>query len=197
MSVPLLEALSVGAYDNNVYLLTCPSTGERVLIDPADEPERILQLLAGGKKITSILLTHGDADHFQALEEVREATGAPVGMHPADRHLLSGHRIDFEVQDGDQVRFGEVTLEVFHTPGHTAGGVCFYSAPVLIAGDTLFPGGPGNTRREGGDFPLIMEGIKKKLFTLPAETVVYPGHGKSTTIGAERPHLADWLERGW
>jgi glyoxylase-like metal-dependent hydrolase (beta-lactamase superfamily II) len=197
MSVPLVEALLVGAYDNNVYLLTCPSTGERVLIDPADEPERILQLLAGGKKITSILLTHGDADHFQALEEVREATGAPVGIHPADRHLLSGHRIDFEVHDGDQIRFGEVTLEVFHTPGHTAGGICFYSAPALIAGDTLFPGGPGNTRREGGDFSLIMDGIQQKLFTLPAETVVYPGHGKTTTIGAERPHLAEWLERGW
>jgi glyoxylase-like metal-dependent hydrolase (beta-lactamase superfamily II) len=195
MSTPQVNELSVGPMDNNVYILTCPVTGRRALIDPANDAETILNAIGDGG-LVYILLTHGDADHFQALEAVREATGAPVGMHPADRHMLEGHRIDFDINEGDVIQFGEVALEVFHTPGHTAGGICFYTMPYLFAGDTLFPGGPGNTQRPGGDFKLIMEGIQTKLFPLPDTTIVYPGHGKSTTIGAERPHLQEWLDRG-
>src|SRR5579871_6114269 len=196
MSTPEVKSLSVGSMDNNVYILTCPATGKRVLIDPANEADAILDAL-GTPDIEYILLTHGDRDHWQALDEVRKATGAPVGIHPADVPMLEGRKVDFEINEGDVIRFGEAELQVFHTPGHTAGGICFYSAPVLIAGDTLFPGGPGNTKRDGGDFPLIMDGIQKKLFILPDETIVYPGHGISTTIGAERPHAQEWLERGW
>lgn len=196
MSTPQITALSVGSFNNNVYILRCPETGKRVLIDPAADPDKILAAL-GDEGIEYILLTHGDHDHFQALEEVREATGAPVGIHPADKHMLEGHQIDFEINEGDEIRFGAVTLQVFHTPGHTAGGICFYSAPYLIDGDTLFPGGVGNTKRDGGDFSLIMDGVQKKLFVLPDETIVYPGHGTPTSIGAERPHAQEWLDRGW
>lgn len=196
MSKPQVDAFSVGQYDNNVYILTCPVTGKRALIDPANEAETILSHLGTGD-LSYILLTHGDADHIQALDAVRSATGAPVGIHPADVHMLEGRKVDFEIDEGDVIRFGEVALQVFHTPGHTAGGICFYTAPYVFDGDTLFPGGPGNTKRPGGDFNLIMQGITTKLFTLPDDTVVYPGHGKSTTIGAEKPHLQEWLDRGW
>ena len=196
MSVPRIQSLSVGPMDNNVYILTCPDTGKRALIDPANEADAILDAL-GTPALDYILLTHGDTDHILALDEIRAASGAPVGIHRADLHMLGGRTVDFSLQEGEDIRFGNVTLRVIHTPGHTAGGVCFYSAPYLIDGDTLFPGGPGNTQREGGDFPLIMEGIRTKLFTLPDDTIVYPGHGKSTTIGAERPHLQEWLDRGF
>ncbi|HWE63217.1 MAG TPA: MBL fold metallo-hydrolase, partial [Chloroflexota bacterium] len=133
MSTPQVNELSVGPMDNNVYILTCPVTGRRALIDPANDAETILNAIGDGG-LVYILLTHGDADHFQALEAVREATGAPVGMHPADRHMLEGHRIDFDINEGDVIQFGEVALEVFHTPGHTAGGICFYTMPYLFAG---------------------------------------------------------------
>ncbi|MGH2344747.1 MAG: MBL fold metallo-hydrolase [Chloroflexota bacterium] len=196
MSVPEIQSLSVGPMDNNVYILTCPVTGKRVLIDPANEPDTILDAL-GTPTLDSILLTHGDTDHILALDQIRAASGAPVAIHPADEHMLGGRMVDFHLQEGEDIHFGEVTLHVFHTPGHTAGGVAFYAAPYLIDGDTLFPGGPGNTQREGGDFPLIIEGIRTKFFTLPDQTIVYPGHGKSTTIGAERPHLQEWIDRGF
>jgi glyoxylase-like metal-dependent hydrolase (beta-lactamase superfamily II) len=196
MSVPDIQSLSVGPMDNNVYILTCPTTGKRVLIDPANEPDTILDAL-GTPTLDYILLTHGDTDHILALDEIRAASGASVAIHAADEHMLGGRTVDFHLREGEDIRFGEVTLRVFHVPGHTAGGVAFYTAPYLIDGDTLFPGGPGNTQREGGDFPLIIEGIRAKFFTLPDETIVYPGHGKSTTIGAERPHLQEWIDRGF
>ena len=104
---------------------------------------------------------------------------------------------DDSTKDDDELTVGSLRFRVLHTPGHTAGGVCFYTPGHLIAGDTLFPGGPGNTKREGGDFPLIVEMIGQKLFTLPDETRVYPGHGRDTTIGDERPHLQEWIDRGW
>jgi len=196
MSTPEVTSLSVGTMDNNVYILTCPSTGKRVLIDPANEADAILDAL-GTPVVDYILLTHGDYDHWIALDEVRKATGAPLGMHPADEAMLEGRKVDFEVNEGDVIRFGEVELQVFHVPGHTSGSICFYGAPHLIDGDTLFPGGVGNTKRPGGDFSLLIEGVRTKFFTLPDETKVYPGHGKGTTIGAERPHLQEWIDRGW
>ena len=196
MSTPSVQSLSVGPSDNNVYILTCPETGRRALIDPANDADAILDAL-GTTDLALILLTHGDRDHWVALDQIRTATGAPVGIHPADLPLLEGRTVDFEIVEGAPIRFGNVTLAVFHTPGHTAGGVCFYTVPYLFDGDTLFPGGAGNTQRPGGDFPLIIEQIRTKLFTLPDTTIVYPGHGKSTIIGNERPHLREWIDRGW
>ena len=111
---------------------------------------------------------------------------------------VNGERVDWrELNDGDELTVGNLRFRVLYTPGHTAGGVCFYTPGHLIAGDTLFPGGPGNTKREGGDFSLIVQMIREKLFTLPDDTRVYPGHGRDTTIGAERPHLQEWIDRGW
>jgi len=196
MSALKVTSLSVGTIDNNVYILTCLSTGKRMLVDPANDADAILDAL-GTPELAYILITHGDRDHFLALDEIRAATGAPVVMHPDDVHLLDGRPVDGELHDGDVLRIGEAEVTVLHTPGHTAGSICLYAPPFLIAGDTLFPGGPGLTKRPGGDFALIVESIRDKLFTLPEATIVYPGHGRSTTIGAEKPHLAEWIERGW
>jgi glyoxylase-like metal-dependent hydrolase (beta-lactamase superfamily II) len=191
----VIKKLSVGEMDNNVYVIVDPTTNRSVLVDAADEHERILAALAG-TEVTAIWETHGDWDHIRALPPVHKALGVPVAIHPADAEALPLDA-DLLLNDGDELSVGNLRFRVLHTPGHTAGGVCFYTPGHLIAGDTLFPGGPGNTRREGGDFPLIVRMIREKLFTLPDNTRVYPGHGRDTTIGAERPHLQEWLDRGW
>jgi glyoxylase-like metal-dependent hydrolase (beta-lactamase superfamily II) len=190
-----LTAFSVGPMDNNVYILTDPSTNESVLFDAPTDAPRILEELQG-KTVKYILMTHADGDHVQALAEVRRATGAPVGIHPAEASRLP-QPPDFELSDNQTLQFGHVQLEALHTPGHSPGGMSFVTGDILIAGDTLFPGGPGNTQRPDGNFDQIIESIRTKLFVLPDDTKVYPGHGKPTTIGAEKPHLQEWIERGW
>lgn len=190
-----LKAFSVGSMDNNVYILIDPETRDSVLFDAPTDAEKILSELEG-TKLRAILMTHTDADHVQALDTIRQATGAPVGVHPLDAPRLPGQP-DFTIEDGQEITLGSIRLEALHTPGHSPGSVSFITNGLVIAGDTLFPGGPGNTQRPDGDFAQIMESIQGKLFVLPDETVVYPGHGKSTTIGQERVHLDEWLERGW
>jgi glyoxylase-like metal-dependent hydrolase (beta-lactamase superfamily II) len=170
-------------------------THESVLIDAPTDSTRILELTSG-TTVRYILLTHGDADHIQALEPLRTTLRAPVGIHVADAHCLA-RPPDFFIEDGALYTFGNVSLRALHTPGHTPGSVCFVVGDILIAGDTLFPGGPGNTRRPEGNFQQIIASIREKLFVLPDDTRVYPGHGKPTTIGAERPHLQEWIDRGW
>ena len=191
----VIKKLSVGQHDNNVYVVVDPGTNQSAIVDCADEADEILDL-ARGTQVVAIWETHGDFDHVQALPEVREKLKVPVYMHAADAHSIA-EPPDVLVKDGDLIRVGGLVFKVLHTPGHTPGGVCFYTDGHLIAGDTLFPGGPGNTKREGGDFPLIIRMIGEKLFTLPDETRVYPGHGLDTTIGAEKPHLQEWIDRGW
>ena len=191
----IVKKLSVGQHDNNVYVLVDPGTNDSVIVDCADEADKILAA-AKGTRVVAIWETHGDTDHILALDEVREKLKVPVYMHAADAHSLS-EAPDVLVKDGDLIRVGGLVFKVLHTPGHTPGGVCFYTDGHLIAGDTLFPGGPGNTKREGGDFPLIVRMVEEKLFTLPDETRVYPGHGADTTIGTEKPHLKEWIARGW
>ena len=186
--------LSVGPMDNNVYVLICPETRESVIIDAANEANRILEAVKG-TNVRYILLTHGHSDHVQALEEVKQATGAPVAIHPADAAMLP-IAADLALNDGDRVRFGKHELLVLHTPGHTPGSVCLLTDQHLFSGDTLFPGGPGNTKTRLGNFPQIIESVRR-LFELPDETHVYPGHGADTTIGREKPHLDEWLARGW
>lgn len=191
----VVKKLSVGEMDNNVYILIDPGTNQSVIVDCADEPERILKAV-DGTQCVGIWNTHGDWDHLQALPAVLEKLKVPVSIHAADAHNLP-RAADHLFVDGELLRVGGVVWRVLHTPGHTPGGVCFYTEGHLIAGDTLFPGGPGNTKREGGDFPLIIQGIREKLFTLPEDTRVYPGHGIDTTIGEEKPHLDEWIQRGW
>jgi glyoxylase-like metal-dependent hydrolase (beta-lactamase superfamily II) len=189
-----LTKLSAGPTDNNVYVLVCPETSESVLIDAANEAGRILEALRG-TSVRYILQTHGHSDHVQALAEVKRATNAPVAVHPDDAAMLP-IPADVLLHDGDRLKVGEHELLVLHTPGHTPGGVCFLTGPYLISGDTLFPGGPGNTRSSTGDFPQIIASVRR-LFELPDETQVLPGHGADTTIGREKPHFDEWIARGW
>lgn len=187
--------LALGPLDNNVYVLTCARTGESVVVDASHDAARIADA-ARGTTVRSILLTHGDRDHIDALDELRALLGVPVGIHQADADRLNTPP-DFLLADGQTIQVGDVALRVLHTPGHTQGSVCFYGDGVLIAGDTLFPGGPGATRGNQEHFAQIIAAIRDKLFVLPDETVVRPGHGADTTIGAEKPHLDEWIARGW
>lgn len=186
----------VGPMDNNVYVARCRETGQSVLIDAANEAEKLLELCRR-LDVGLVLETHGHADHIQAVPALREA-GYRVGVHPADADMLPGH--DFLVEDGDVIEGGRLRLEVMHTPGHTPGSVCFAveGSPVVFSGDTLFPGGPGATRFPYSSFPGIIRAIDERLFQrFPPDTHVLPGHGLDTTIGAESPHLQEWIDRGW
>ncbi len=185
----------VGPMDNNVYVVRCRRTGESVLIDAADEAERVLELCRD-LNVTRVLTTHGHHDHIQAVPAVR-AAGHRVGVAPADAHMLPGY--DFAITDDAVIEVGRLRLHALHTPGHTPGSTCFRieGSPVLLSGDTLFPGGPGNTWRNATDFATILRSIDERLFTLPDDTRVLPGHGADTTIGTERPHFQEWVDRGW
>jgi glyoxylase-like metal-dependent hydrolase (beta-lactamase superfamily II) len=191
-----ITSVVVGGLDNNVYFVRDRATGESVLVDAADEPEQLLDL-SRSLDVRRVLTTHGHHDHIRAVPAMREA-GYPVGVAAEDAERLPGH--DFLLEDGAAVEVGELRLRTIHTPGHTPGSTCFVveGSPVLLSGDTLFPGGPGRTDLAGGDFDAVIESIRDRLFgPLPDDTVVLPGHGAETTIGAERPHLQEWIDRGW
>jgi glyoxylase-like metal-dependent hydrolase (beta-lactamase superfamily II) len=191
-----IHKVVVGPVDNNVFVLRCRHTGEAVLIDAANEHERLLDL-AKGLNVGRVIETHGHWDHIQAIPEMRDA-GYSVGVTAADAAMLPSYD---EIIDHDAViTVGDLRLRTIATPGHTPGSMCFLveGKPLLFSGDTLFPGGPGNTSFEGGDFDTIIESIDRLLFAkLDPETIVMPGHGLDTTIGTERPHLDEWIERRW
>lgn len=180
--------------ENNVYIVVDPETNRGVIVD-ASEAGPIIEA-ARGLEIEYILLTHGDADHIAALEEVKREYLVPVGIHPADAERLSTPP-DFEIEDGQEISFGNTTLRAMHTPGHTPGSISLYTPGTLLSGDTLFPGGPGATRGDKQRFEQIIASITEKLFVLPDDTTVLPGHGDGTTIGAEKPSLQEWIERGY
>lgn len=188
-------------FENNCYLLRCTSTGETLLVDAAGDAPRLLELVGDGT-LTTVVETHGHWDHVQALEEVVAATDAKVVAHPGDEGDLPVP-VDTLVSNGDTVTVGDVTLDVIHLEGHTPGSIALlYSGdperPHLWTGDSLFPGGPGNTNKDEARFTRLMDDLESKVFgRLPDETWVYPGHGKDTTLGAERPSLPEWRERGW
>lgn len=179
--------------ENNVYLLECPETHDAILVDGCFEPDAILAACEGAN-IVGIVQTHAHADHIQALPVLVERLGVPVYAHAGEDYPVAVNR---KVSDGDAVHFGNREAKVLFTPGHTPGGVCLLIGEHLISGDTLFPGGPGNTWGSTEAFAQIIEAVETKLFTLPDATRVYPGHGDDTTIGTERPHLEEWKERGW
>jgi glyoxylase-like metal-dependent hydrolase (beta-lactamase superfamily II) len=190
-----IHQVVVGPMDNNVYVLRCTETGDAVLLDAANEHDRLLELCRG-LGVREVLETHGHWDHIQAVPELREA-GYSVAVTAEDAGMLPSY--DQIMTDDQVIEVGRLRLRTIHTPGHTPGSICFRieGMPVLFSGDTLFPGGPGATKFPGGDFPTIIRSIEDRLFTLPADTLVLPGHGDHTTIGAERPHLQEWIDRGW
>ncbi len=192
-----IHRVVVGDYDNNVFVVRCRATGEAVLIDAANEHERLLEL-ASTLGVRRVLETHGHFDHIGAVTEMREA-GYEVAVTAADAPMLREVGYDVLLDDAEVIEFGRLRLHAIHNPGHTPGSISFRlaDAPVLFSGDTLFPGGPGATKFEGGDFDTIIRSIDDLLFALPDDTIVMPGHGLDTTIGAERPHLQEWVDRGW
>ena len=195
-----ITKFSVGDMDNNVYLLRCQATDEQVLVDAADEASRILQVV-GSDGLRRVVTTHRHWDHHRALPEVVTATGAITVAGDADADELPVP-VDERVSDGDTVQVGDCRLEVIHLVGHTPGSIALLyddpdGTPHLFTGDSLFPGGVGKTWSPE-DFTSLVDDVSRKLFDrLPDETWFYPGHGNDSTLGAERPHVAEWRSRGW
>ncbi|MGW7353243.1 MBL fold metallo-hydrolase [Streptomyces sp. Z26] len=197
----MISKVAVGPMDNNAYLLRCRTTGEQLLIDAANDPDTLLRLI-GADGIASVVTTHRHDDHWQGLEAVVRATGARTY---AGRFDAEGIPVptDVPLEDGGTVRVGRVELTAVHLVGHTPGSVALvyddpHGHPHVFTGDCLFPGGVGNTWGDAERFASLLDGVESKLFArLPDETWVYPGHGGDTTLGAERPHVREWRERGW
>jgi glyoxylase-like metal-dependent hydrolase (beta-lactamase superfamily II) len=191
-----IHKVVVGPLDNNVFVVRCKQTGEGVLLDAANEHERLLELCQA-LGVRKVLETHGHWDHIQAVPAVRDA-GYEVGITAGDADMLPSY--DFVLEDDSVIEVGRVRLRTIATPGHTPGSMCFLveGSPVLLSGDTLFPGGPGATKFPGSSFESIITSIDGRLFSkLDPGTIVMPGHGDDTTIGTERPHLQEWVDRGW
>jgi glyoxylase-like metal-dependent hydrolase (beta-lactamase superfamily II) len=186
----------VGPIDNNVFVLRCKQTGEALLVDAANEHDMLLAQ-CHDLGVRQVVETHGHWDHIQAVPAVRNA-GYEVAVAAADAAMLPAY--DLILDDDAVLEVGRLRIRTIATPGHTPGSMCFLieGSPVVLTGDTLFPGGPGNTQTELGDFPLILSSIDRRLFApLPDGTLVLPGHGADTTIGRERPHFDEWAQRGW
>lgn len=185
--------------DNNVWIIGDDS--ECIVIDAPHDADAIVEEI-NGRQVRAILLTHGHDDHIRAVGDLFDAVRAPIHLHPDDRMLWDAVYPDTapgaSITDGDTFSVAGVTLQAIHTPGHSPGSVCFYlpDAGTLFSGDTLFRGGPGATGRSYSDFPTIIESIRTRLLTLPADTVVRTGHGDSTSIAEEAPHLEEWIARG-
>lgn len=193
----VVHRVVVGPYDNNVFVVRCRRTGDAVLVDAANEHDLLLELCRD-LGVRRVIETHGHFDHIQAVPAMREA-GYEVGVTSLDAPKLAEVGYDAFIDDAEVIEVGRLRLRAIHNPGHTPGSVSFHveGTPLLFTGDTLFPGGPGNTSFPDADFATVIGSIDNRLFTFPATTIVLPGHGVDTTIGAERPHLAEWVARGW
>ena len=192
-----VHKLVVGPYDNNVFVVRCRATGDAVLIDAANEHEKLLEI-SKRLGVRRVLETHGHHDHIQAIPAMREA-GYEVAVTELDAPMLGDLGYDAFLAHDEVTEVGRLRIRSIHNPGHTPGSMSFavVDTPLLFSGDTLFPGGPGATKFPGGSFETIIDSIDNLLFTFPESTIVLPGHGLDTTIGTERPHLQEWVDRGW
>ncbi len=191
-----VHQIVVGPMDNNVYILRCRRTGDAMLIDAANEHEALLEICQR-LGVRQVVETHGHWDHIQAVPAVRDA-GISVAVTSADAGMLPSY--DEILDDDELLSVGDLRIRTLATPGHTPGSICFAveGTNLLFTGDTLFPGGPGNTSFENADFDTIIESIDRRIFAaFKPDTLVLPGHGTSTTVGNESPHLAEWVDRGW
>ena len=200
----IIKTLAVGPIQANCFILGCEDTLEAVVIDPGEEGDRILQAVADSNLIVKYIInTHGHMDHVSANKRIHDVTGAPIFIHALDAPMLdqvadsaaawglkadNSPAPDRELQDGDQITFGKITLTVLHTPGHTLGGISLYAKDDVFVGDTLFAGSIGRTDFPGGSFETIKESIQQKLFKLGDDVRVHTGHGPTTTIGQEKRH---------
>ncbi len=191
-----VHQIVVGPMDNNVYVVRCRRTGDAMLIDAANEHEALLEICTR-LSVGQVVETHGHWDHIQAVPAVREA-GISVAVTSADAAMLPSY--DLLLTDDEVLTVGDLRVRTLATPGHTPGSICFAveGTPLLFSGDTLFPGGPGTTKLEGGDFGAVITSIDRRIFAkFDPDTVVLPGHGLATTVGEEAPHLQEWVDRGW
>jgi glyoxylase-like metal-dependent hydrolase (beta-lactamase superfamily II) len=191
-----VHQIVVGPMDNNVYILRCRRTGDAMLVDAANEHEELLKICRD-LGVRQVVETHGHWDHIQAVPAVRDA-GISVAVTSADAGMLPSY--DEILEDDEQLSVGDLRLKTLATPGHTPGSICFTveGTNLLLTGDTLFPGGPGNTSFENADFDTIIQSIDRRIFArFGPDTIVLPGHGDATTVGNEAPHLQEWVDRGW
>lgn len=198
----IIEKLEVGPIMANCFIIGCDRTKEAMVVDPGDDPDRILMALAKKElKVKFLVNTHGHFDHVGANKRMKEVTSAPIAIHSGDEPMLTelsrsaamfglsaenSPPADTLLKDGDEIAFGDLSFKVIHTPGHSRGGICLYTPGHLFAGDTLFAGSIGRTDLPGGDYDTLISSIKTKLLTLPEETVVYTGHGPETSIANEK-----------
>lgn len=196
-----ITKLAVSDMANNAYLLRDTASGEALLVDAAAEPDRLRELI-GDAHLRTVVTTHGHWDHHRALPEIAGLSGVVTVAHPADADDLPVPVLR-PVQHGDAVTVGETTLEVVHLRGHTPGSIALVlratdGSTHVFTGDSLFPGGVGNTQKDPERFRSLLDDVEERLFgALPDDAWIYPGHGNDTTIGAERPHLGEWRDRGW
>lgn len=188
----VIKVGSLGPFNNNAYVVVDPATNESIIVDAPLEGEKLLEA-AQGTRVSRIIMTHGHRDHWGTIDLLKSTTGAPVYCHEADRQPHAD-KVDGTLADGEEVALGGGRLQVIHTPGHTPGSICLLTGRFLIAGDTLFPGGPGHSDRPE-DLQQEIQSILQRLYVLPDETAVYPGHGDDTTIGQSKQEYAVFASR--